>query len=115
MPERLLPSFTLFALSSDTEQMPLSILEAMAAGLAIAATAVGDVGTMVAAENQPFIVPRDTTALAGAILALLNDPARRRVIGQANAVRARTVYDQRLMFEAYRTLFDGAPSVARER
>lgn len=106
-PERLMPSFVLFALSSDTEQMPISVLEAMAAGLPLAATAVGDVGAMVAPENQPFIVPRDATALAGAISALLADPVRSRAIGQANAVRAGAMFDQSLMFEAYGNLFDG--------
>ncbi len=108
-PERLLPSFALFALSSDTEQMPISVLEAMAAGLPLAATDVGDVGAMVATENQPFIVPRDTTALAGAMLALLDDPARAQAIGRANAARAGAKFDQHLMFAAYRRLFDGAP------
>ena len=107
-PERLLPSFALFALSSDTEQMPISVLEAMAAGLPLAATAVGDVPTMVAADNQPFIVPRDAGALARAISALLDDPGRGRAIGQANAVRAGAMFDQRQMFAAYRGLFDGA-------
>lgn len=107
-PERLLPGFALFALSSDTEQMPISVLEAMAAGLPLAATAVGDVGAMVAPENQPFIVPKDAAALAGAISALLEDPGRGRTIGRANAARAEALFDQRLMFQAYRRLFDGA-------
>ena len=112
-PERLLPAFAVFALSSDTEQMPVSVLEAMAAGLPVAATAVGDVRAMVAAENRPFIVSKDTAALAGALSALLDDPTRRQAIGQANAIRARAVFDQRTMFEAYRSLFDGVQPVAR--
>ena len=106
-PERLLPSFAVFALSSDTEQMPISVLEARAAGLPLAATAVGDVPTMVAAENQSLIVAKESAALAGAILTLLRDRPRARTIGQANAARARAVFDQELMFAAYRRLFNG--------
>jgi hypothetical protein len=39
--------------------MPLSILEAMAASRAVAATDVGDIETMLAEENRPFVAPRD--------------------------------------------------------
>ena len=106
-PEKLLPRFSLFALSSDTEQMPISVLEAMAAGLPLAATQVGDVANMVAADNLPFIVPKDTAALAGAVSTLLDDPSRARAIGQANAARARMMFDQSVMFESYRKLYDG--------
>jgi len=106
-PEKLLPSFTVFALSSNTEQMPLSVLEAMAAGLPLAATDVGDVRHMVSEENRPFVVTATVPALAKAILALLDNPERARAIGEANARRARTGFDQSLMFAAYRDLFDG--------
>lgn len=106
-PERLLPLFSVFALSSDTEQMPLSVLEAMAASRAIASTNVGDVHDMVAEENRPFVVASDPKPLADAILALLADPARANTIGRANRERAMKFYDQNLMFAAYRRLFDG--------
>lgn len=104
-PERLLSSFALFALSSDTEQMPLSVLEAMAAGLPVVATAVGDVARMVAEENAPHVVARDPRRLAGAMLNLLADPAQAAAIGQANAARAQATYDEAGMFAAYAALF----------
>ncbi len=72
--QRAYRKFGLFAISSDTEQMPLSVLEAMAAGLAVAGTDVGDIRNMVASENAPFIVARDDSALAGAILGLVARP-----------------------------------------
>ncbi|MDE2581320.1 MAG: glycosyltransferase [Rhodospirillales bacterium] len=104
--------FDLFALSSDTEQMPLSVIEAMAAGLPVAATDVGDVREMVAAEGAPYVVPRDADALAGAILALAADPAARARIGAANRVRAAHEFDQETMFAAYAGLFAAATGAA---
>jgi glycosyltransferase involved in cell wall biosynthesis len=96
-----------FALSSDTEQMPLSVLEAMAAGRAIASTDVGDVRDMVSEENRPFVVEQNAERLAQAILELIEDPSRAASIGNANRARAVAVYDQSRMFESYRRLFDG--------
>ncbi len=104
--------FDLFALSSDTEQMPLSVLEAMAARLPVAATDVGDVRGMLAAENAPHVVPRDAPALAAAMLALLRLPDRGRRIGAANRARAEAAYSQDAMFLAWAGVFDGVPAPA---
>ena len=100
--------FDLFALSSDTEQMPLSVLEAMAARRAVVATDVGDVSDMLAPDNLPFVTPRDPGPLAAALLTLLQDPARRAAIGAANQAKAARDYGQQRMFDAYAALFDGA-------
>jgi len=110
-PQAAYRDFDLFALSSDTEQMPLSVLEAMASGLAVASTDVGDVAAMLAAENRPFVVARNAAALAEAIAALLADPQRRQAIGAANRARAGHDYDQETMFRAYATLFGGVPGI----
>jgi len=99
--------FDIFALSSDTEQMPLSVLEAMASGLSVAATDVGDVREMLAAGNQPFIAPCDDAALAERLLALIGAPDRA-AIGAENRAKARRDYDQERMFRAYAALMDGA-------
>ncbi|HXJ02165.1 MAG TPA: glycosyltransferase family 4 protein [Micropepsaceae bacterium] len=106
-PELILPFFDVFALSSDTEQMPLSVLEAMAAGLPLAATDVGDLRYMLAPENHPYLVKTQAEPLSDAIMALLAEPVRARTIGQANAARASGLFDQELMFAAYRELFEG--------
>ncbi len=105
--------FDVFALSSDTEQMPLSVLEAMASGLSVAATDVGDVRAMLSPANAAFVVEPSETALAGAITRLLADPAARAAIGAANRARAEQVFDQRAMFRAYADLFGGAAAMAR--
>lgn len=94
--------FDLFALSSDSEQAPLSVIEAMASGLAVASPAVGDVAAMVADENRPFITPPgDDAALAAAIMALAADPALRQRIGKANRLRARAQFDESAMADRY--------------
>lgn len=87
-----------FALSSDTEQMPLSVLEAMAAGLPVAATDVGDVREMLAPGNAPFVVAREDAALAGALARLAADAALRRGVGAANRAKAAAEYGQARMF-----------------
>jgi glycosyltransferase involved in cell wall biosynthesis len=107
-PERLLGHFDVFALSSDTEQMPYSILEAMAAGLPIIATDVGDVADMLAPENRPFVVAAHDEARFNAGLAqLLTDPEKRRRLGAANRSRLRAQFSIDKMVAAYDALFSG--------
>ena len=102
--------FDVFALSSDTEQMPLSVLEAMASALPVAATDVGDVAGMLAEANRRHVVPADPRALAGALAALLADPAAARALGAANRARAERDFDQETMFATYAALFGAAAS-----
>jgi len=98
----------IFALSSDTEQMPLSVLEAMAAGLPIASTDVGDVAAMVAEANRPFVVPREDHVLAEALSRLAADPMQARAIGAANRAKAAAEYDQAQMFAVWGELLGAA-------
>jgi glycosyltransferase involved in cell wall biosynthesis len=108
-PETVLAELDVFVLSSDTEQMPLSLLEAMALGCAVAATDVGDVRAMLPAMQQDFVVPRSAEDLAAAMSALLNDRMLRDQLGGANEDAVRRHYDEREMFTAYRRLYDGLP------
>ncbi|WP_298283856.1 glycosyltransferase family 4 protein [Novosphingobium sp.] len=94
--------FDLFALSSDSEQAPLSVIEAMASGLAVASPAVGDVADMVAAENHPFISAMgDEPAFAQAIATLAADDGLRQRIGTANRMRAKAEFDESVMAKRY--------------
>ena len=99
-PERWMASFGLFALSSDTEQMPLSLIEAMAASLPCVCTDVGDVGTMVSAANAPLVSAVTDAAFADALGAALaaDGPA----IGAANRAKAEAEFAQGAMFAAWR-------------
>jgi len=66
--------------------MPLSLLEAMAAGLPVVSFAVGDVPQMVAGENMPFaaIALQDDAAYRSALATLIASPQLRARLGSAN-------------------------------
>ena len=100
-PETWLAQMDIFALSSDTEQMPLSLLEAMAAGRAVVATDVGDVAQMVSAENQKYVVPARDADFAAALALLIDDPSARQALGLANQKKARETFDQDVMAARY--------------
>ena len=108
-PARWIGRFDIFALSSDSEQFPISLVEAMAAGLPAVATAVGDVPHMVSADNQPLIVDReDEAALAAALDSLAERPDLRRAIGRANRERAAAEYEETKMIARYARLYGEA-------
>jgi glycosyltransferase involved in cell wall biosynthesis len=74
----------LFALPSYFEGLPMSVLEAMAAGLPVLATAVGGIPEAVADGVEGFLVePGDIDALAARLAQLLQDDALARRMGEA--------------------------------
>jgi glycosyltransferase involved in cell wall biosynthesis len=103
----------LLAVSSDTEQMPLVVLEAMDAALPVASFDVGDVRSMLSPENRPFVVAHSTLALTEAIARLVEDPELRRTVGAANRARATAVYDPASMIRAHRRILDELAAGAR--
>lgn len=99
-------AFDVFALSSDTEQMPFSVLEAMASGRAVAATDVGDVRAMLAPGQAPFLAALDEAALAEALRMLLADAGLRARLGAANRAKAEQEYGEETMFQAHAALIE---------
>jgi glycosyltransferase involved in cell wall biosynthesis len=104
-PVHLYAGFDIFALSSDTEQMPLSVLEAMASGLPVVATDVGDVADMLDAANRPYVVPRDDGALADALAHVAARGDLRAALGAANRAQAENVFAEADMISAWYDLF----------
>jgi glycosyltransferase involved in cell wall biosynthesis len=106
-PEQALRHMDIFALSSDTEQMPLSLLEAMASNLPVASTDVGDVKSMLPTAQAPYVTPLDDTKLAEALQTLVADPTLRSQLGTENRHRAETTFSQAQMFAAWHHLWSG--------
>jgi glycosyltransferase involved in cell wall biosynthesis len=105
-PARFMGLFDIFALSSDSEQFPISLIEAMAAARPIVATNVGDIANMVSRENRKYLVPRgDEATLAQAIKTLANDEQLRRDLGHANYARALAEYREAEMLARYQQLY----------
>jgi glycosyltransferase involved in cell wall biosynthesis len=108
-PETVLSKLDILALSSDTEQMPNSVLEAMATALPVVSPDVGDIRAMLASQNAPFVVARDDgTALGGAMLALVDQPQMRQEIGLANLVRVQQEFSHTAMVSRWRSVFGDA-------
>lgn len=102
-------AFDVFALSSRTEQMPMVLLEAMACGLPVVATDVGDVRRILPAEGQPFVVPaRDPEAFASALRVLREDAGLRQRLGAANRRVVEERYESRLCLDRFATIYRGA-------
>ena len=105
-PEAVLGTFDIFALSSDTEQMPNALLEAMAASRAVAAVDVGDVKSILCEDNRHFVAARDDeAAFAAALSRLLRDPVKRIELGRRNRERVVAAFSQARMFTAYSLIF----------
>ena len=84
----LLAAADIFVLPSVSEGMPISILEAMAAGRPVVATRVGGVPDLVADGTTGLLVPpRDPVALAAALIRLADSPALGERMGRAGAAR----------------------------
>lgn len=82
--KRLLAEADIFVLPSRTEGLPVALLEAMAAGLAVVSTPVGAIPSVVDDGADGLLVPPGSVdALTTALASLLDDAALRRRLGQA--------------------------------
>jgi glycosyltransferase involved in cell wall biosynthesis len=90
----LLAASDVFVLSSRSEGLPVSVLEAMAAELPVVASAVGGLAELVEDGVTGLLVPAgDERALAEALGRLVEDPEQRRSLGAAGRARAEAQFD----------------------
>jgi glycosyltransferase involved in cell wall biosynthesis len=96
----LLAAADVFVLPSLTEGLPISLLEAMAAGTPVVGTAIEGIDELiVAGETGVLVPPADANGLAAGILAVLRDPAGAHV----RATAARAFVDREFTVERART------------
>jgi starch synthase len=92
----MLARSAVFALPSEIDKSPYSVLEAMFAGLPVVSTDVGGIPEMVVDGETGFLVPPDDdAAIADAIEKLLGDDVRRAAMGRASRARAYERFDAR--------------------
>lgn len=111
---RLVAAMDLFVLSSDSEGTSVALLEAMAAEVAVVATAVGGTPEVVGTSGAGLLVPPgDSAALAQSIRQLLMDPALRAQMGRIGRDRVLKTFSFDEMAGAYRRLYLELQSAGR--
>jgi glycosyltransferase involved in cell wall biosynthesis len=102
-----LAAMDVFVLPSHAEGMSNALLEAMAAGRPVVATAVGGNNEVLAGDGVGVLVPpRDTHAMADAVLALLADRPRAALLAEAGRHRVGERYGSRAMVARLERLYE---------
>jgi glycosyltransferase involved in cell wall biosynthesis len=113
--EGLLPGLDLAVLSSHTEGLPVAVLEAQAAGVAVVATAVGGTPEVISDGRTGWLVPpRSPLALAQKIAHALTNDELRRALGQAGRQRVRDEFTFAAQAAHYQCLFERLVSAGAE-
>lgn len=105
----LLAGAACVVLASDYEGAPLSVLEALAAGVPVVASRAGGIPELVDDGRTGLLVPPDDVeALAAALAAVIGDAARARAMGEAGREEARTRFSLRRMVDELEGLYEDA-------
>jgi L-malate glycosyltransferase len=112
-PHRYMGLFDILAIPSDTEQFPICEVEAMAAGVAICGTDVGDVKAILPQENKPYIVPvAAEAAFTEKLRLLVEDALLRQQLGRVNRTHVAKNYSLDETSRAFLGVFGQAMSPA---
>ena len=104
----LVAAFDVFALPTEAEGLPVTVLEAMRAGIAVVATDVGSVRDAIDDGETGMLVPAgDTGALRAALERLLADPDARRRLGERARAAASSRFSASAAARWYEQLYDG--------
>lgn len=114
--QRLLAAADLFLLTSISEGIPVTLIEAMSAKLPIVSTNVGGVPEVVIAGETGWTAPAgDDQQLAQLILRLLADPDESRAMAVAGFRRAEEMFSEQQMHDAYAALYEEMLPAPRRR
>lgn len=103
---RLIRSADLFLLTSISEGIPLTLIEAMAARVPVVSTRVGGVVEVVEENRTGLLAPSgDAPALGDRVLQLAGDPTLRREFGQRGRLRAEALFSESRMVDQYEQLY----------
>lgn len=106
---QFLQSIDVFVLPSLSEGLPLSVLEAMAAGKPVIATNVGGVSEVVQDQRTGFLVPpKDPEAMANRILRVMADQAMAERLGRAGREKVERDFSLDTMTQQYEALYEEA-------
>ncbi len=110
-PVPYLQRFDLFALSSDTEQLPLALLEALSLGMPAVATRVGDVGDVLGDVSPETLCDPADDAFQRTLEAVLAQRARWNEWAEKGRAKVAALYARSLMLRQWQKVFEGhAPS-----
>lgn len=112
---RLFRAFDAFVLSSRTEGTPIALLEAMAAGVPIAATGVGGVPEMLSEDEALLVPPENPPALAEALRAIRGDSAAAHRRACAAAERLEREFGVEGWIDRYESVYHHAIRLAADR
>ena len=113
---RLMAGFDLLVLPSISEGTPLTIVEAMLAGLPVVASAVGGIPEQVVDGVTGLLVPpRDPDALAAAATRVLSDPELARRLGEAGRARAEAEFSHATTIRRIDAVYARAVGASRTR
>ncbi len=108
--DSLMTGSDFFVLSSISEGISITLLEAMAHGLPIVATSVGGTPEVVVHDETGLLVPpRDPDALADAIVWMIQHPRERGVMGRRGRLRVADHFNLDSTIEQYQRLYEPAP------
>ena len=91
----LLQQADVFCLPSHADALPWAVLEAMACGTPVVASAVGGLADLVGGDAGELVPPGDIPALREALARMLDDPAARQAAGMAARARVEEQFDSR--------------------
>lgn len=105
--EKLLQLIDVFVLSSTSEGLPLSVIEAMACSRPVVATNVGGLPEIIVPNSTGFLAePRNSEALAEKLILLLENTALRAEMGNAGRKLVEDKYSMRTMIKNYQDLYE---------